>query len=276
MTRLVLAPGIRVLDRGPHQVQLGIAHGSALRLRAEEPVRRALSLLVRGEAGPATPALQRARARLAPVLVDGDALTPDGVAPGDAAAAALADPAGFAERLAARRRTSVAVTGDLGADPRPLLAAAGVGVAAEGSSADAVLVLSAGEPDRAVLDVLVRGDVAHLLVRAVEGSLVVGPLVVPGRTPCLRCLDAHHATDDPLYPALVAIHHRAERRDGVAEPLDSALVSLAVAWAVRDLVSHLDGEPASTWSATVHLGPRLADLTMVRWLRHPDCGCVWL
>lgn len=272
--RLVLAPGLRVLDRGRHQLQIGVAT-QPLRLPATEDLRRALGYLDRGEAPPDDPGVRRSLAALAPVVVDADALAPTGVAPGDAAAAAAADPAGFAERLAVRRTRSVVVLGDLGPDPRPLLQAAGLGSAAKPATADAVLLLSVGEPDRARLDALVRHGTPHVLVRAVEGVLTVGPLVVPGLTACLRCLDAHHATEDPLYPALVSVHHRAGRHDGVVEPVDSALATLAVAWAVRDLVSHLDGEPAATWSATVRFGPDLAELTQVQWLRHPDCGCIW-
>ncbi|MBO9521612.1 MAG: hypothetical protein J7518_08755 [Nocardioidaceae bacterium] len=273
MTRLVLAPGLRVLDRGPWDVQIGITPGAALRVPAGPAVRRALDLLEAGETVPGDLA-----PALAPALVDADALAPEGVDPRDAAAAALHDPAGFAWRLHGRRAARVLVLGDLGhpgTDPRPLLTAAGVGLAAASEPPDAVLLLATEEPDRALLDPLVRDEVPHLLVRAVEGTVVVGPLVEPGRTACLRCLDAHHAVDDPLYPALVAVHHRAERQDGVAEPVDGALAVLAVAWAVRDLVTHLDGERAATWSATVHAGPHLADLAAVQWQRHPDCGCRW-
>ncbi len=41
----------------------------------------------------------------------------------------------------------------------------------------------------------------HLMVRLTEGDAVVGPFVVPGRTACLRCLDAHHADGRPTVAA---------------------------------------------------------------------------
>lgn len=273
--RPVLAPGLRVLDRGRRRLQIGIDPEHAREFRATEELRLVLDHLDRGEVPPVVTRVRRALATLAPVLVDADALTPPGVAPGDAAAAALLDPDGYAERLAERADRTVAVLGDLGPDPRPLLRAAGIGIAVDATHADVVLLLSAGEPDRELLDPLVRDRIEHLLVRAIDGHLVIGPLVSPGRTACVRCLDAHRAADDPLYPALASVHHRARRHDGVAEPIDSALATLAIAWAVRDVVSHLDGEPASTWSATVRCGPGLTGLTQVQWLRHPECSCSW-
>lgn len=276
MNRLALAPGLRVLDRGRDQLQIGIDPARSLRLPTSDGLRRALGFLDRGEVPPKSKDVRRALSALRPVLVDADALAPDGVAPGDAAAAASADPRGFAHRLAVRRTRSVAIVGDLGPDPRPLLRAAGLGIASSPRGADAVLVLGTGEPDRGQLDSFVRAGTVHLPVRAVDGLTIVGPLVDPGRTACVRCVDAHYAADDPLYPGLASLHHRVPRHDGVVEPVDTALATLAVAWAVRDLVSHLDGDPAATWSATVRCGPGMADLSVLQWLRHPDCGCIWV
>ena len=48
--------------------------------------------------------------------------------------------------------------------------------------------------------VLVRAGVTHLLVRVVETTAIVGPLVVPGRTSCLRCHDLHRTDRDPAWP----------------------------------------------------------------------------
>ncbi|MGO4256974.1 hypothetical protein, partial [Marmoricola sp. RAF53] len=90
MSRPALAPGLRVQARGPEEIQVGLEPGTRLRVRATAAVRRALAALDRGEA-PA-PGDRAALGVLAPVLVDADALAPTGIAPGDAAAAALADP----------------------------------------------------------------------------------------------------------------------------------------------------------------------------------------
>lgn len=284
-TRPVLAPGLRVLRRSRALLQIGLAPERRLLLADTEPVRRTLGHLLRGEAVPSDPETADVLATLAPVLVDGATLVTPDVAPGDVAAAAVRDPAHYPDRLRHRERTSVSVSGTFGdaADPRPLLRAAGLRVTDSGThdpraTRSAALLLRTGEVDRAELDPLVRAGVPHLLVRLVEDTAVVGPFVEPGRTACLRCLDAHRAVDDPLAAGLATQHAlaRADRADGVAEPVDTALAALAVAWATRDLVTHAEDERPSTWSTTVTLTATLTPVTQTQWLRHPACGCCWL
>jgi bacteriocin biosynthesis cyclodehydratase domain-containing protein len=281
MTRLVLAPGLRVLRRSRSVLQVGLAPAHRVLLPDTEPVRRTLAALLRGDVAPEGAGTEQVLDALAPVLVDAEQLVVPGITERDVAAAALADCATFADRLAARRRTPVTVSGTLGdVDPGPLLDAAGVRVtdAPDPAPPALVLVLSVGEIDRAELDPWVRAGVPHLPVRMVEGTAVVGPFVEPGRTACVRCLDAHAEEADPRHAVLTLDHSRAatDRTDGVAEPVDTALATIAVAWAVRDAITHLDGERPSTWSATVQLGARLSTVTQAQWLRHPACGCTWL
>lgn len=279
--RLVLAPGVRVLRRSRTVLQVGLAAQRRVLLADTEPVRRTLDGLLRGDLPPGDPASGAVLEQLAPLLVDAGGLVVPGVASGDVAAAALLDPRGYRDRLAARQRSRVAVQGVLGdVDPVPLLEAAGLGLSGDTRPdlPDVVLVLSVGELDRDQVDRWVRAGVAHLVVRIVEGDVLVGPFVEPGRTACLRCLDAHRSEDDPRAPVLVAAHARAsgQRHDGVADPVDTALATLGLSWAVRDLVSHLEGARPSTWSSTVELSATLSSVTQVEWRRHPACGCSWL
>jgi bacteriocin biosynthesis cyclodehydratase domain-containing protein len=281
-SRPALAPGLRVLERGRDRVQIGLSTGHRQLFDVDPGMRRVLAALDRGEAVPTDPRSRAAVARLHPVLFAADHLAPSGVAPGDAAALALRDRLGYADRLERRRSTRLLVHDDLAGpvDPVVLLEAAGFSAVARNPAGtarpDAALVLVTAEPDRSLLDPWIRDGTPHLLVRAVEGELVVGPLVVPGATACLRCIDAHHAVDDPLYPVLVTRHHAAARSDGIAEPVDSALAAIAIGWAVRDLTGHLDGEEVTTWSSTVRFGPEPGEVSVITWLRDPGCGCAWL
>lgn len=132
------------------------------------------------------------------------------------------------------------------------------------------LVVHVGaEPARDALDPLVRADRAHLLLTAVAGRVRVGPLVVPGATACLRCVDEHHTDRDPRHP-LVVHHHLGHDPADRPPPGDLAL---GLAWAARDAGSFLAERRPPTWSATVELtgdGP-----VTHRWTRHPRCGCAW-
>ena len=51
---------------------------------------------------------------------------------------------------------------------------------------------------------LTRDLMPHLAVTASEAIGVVGPLVVPGSTACLRCLDFFRAGSDPAWPLILA------------------------------------------------------------------------
>lgn len=244
-----------------------------------EPVRRTLDHLLRGEPPPEDADTREVLAALAPVLVDATGLVAPDLADGDLAAVALLDPSGYRARVEARRRSAVVVTGALpGVDPRPLLTAAGLRVVAADEAPTVALVLAVGEVDRDELDPWVRTGRPHLVLRLLEGTAVLGPFVEPARTACLRCLDAHQADEVHRAAVLAAAHAHAARRrsDGVAEPVDSALATLAVAWAVRDLVTHAEGERPSTWSTTVQLSATLSSVTQAEWRRHPACGCNWL
>ena len=123
-----------------------------------------------------------------------------------------------------------------------------------------------------------RADRPHLLVALVDGIVRVGPFVVPGRTACLRCIDAHHTERDPRR-SLVLHQYAASRapRIGVPDPVPHDLLDLALVWAVRDLVAWIDGRRPRCWSATVRVEPDL-ELAVTPWpatraAAAPGAGC---
>jgi hypothetical protein len=66
------------------------------------------------------------------------------------------------------------------------------------------LAVLTGRPDPLLVAELMRDQVPHLAVLAEEAIGVVGPLVRPRRTACLRCLDLSKAARDPAWPTLLA------------------------------------------------------------------------
>jgi hypothetical protein len=154
------------------------------------------------------------------------------------------------------------------AEAERVLRVAGV-VPVHADRADLSVVVATGEPPRDVVDDHVRAGRPHLLVGAGPRGYRVGPLVVPGVTACLRCVDAHLAEHDPRRG--VVVEQLAGRTTAPDEP---SLEALAVAWAVRDALRYLAGACPSTWSATVDLDLEL-DPRRREWARHPHCGCAW-
>jgi bacteriocin biosynthesis cyclodehydratase domain-containing protein len=133
------------------------------------------------------------------------------------------------------------------------------------------VVAGPGEPRRATSDRLVRDDVVHVWVAAFPDRVRIGPLVAPGRSACLRCVDAHLGDRDVRRATVL---HQVEQLPPPVFRADPSLLQLAAAWVIRDVVRALDGARPSLFSATVTV---TADLEVVRreWSRHPHCGCAW-
>ena len=294
--RPILRPGSHVLRRNDHELQIGLDPDLAVVLPEADEVRSCLSLMRRS-----AQATEYADAETLDVLtangliLDGSALMP--LIPSCSAdqpvvsrndVAALARSAGdqAAGLIAARRAFKVDVvpfgnglSHQLAGNLRRLLAGVGVRAAGPSHRSTAVVALvGVGEPERELVDGAMRAGVPHLIVRLTEGAATVGPFVVPGETACLRCIDAYHTDADPAWPLLIAQYASMtshDRADGVPEPVDNLIATIALAWAARDLTSYAEGRPPSTWSTTIRFDPHLASLRTQAWQRHPACGCGW-
>jgi bacteriocin biosynthesis cyclodehydratase domain-containing protein len=113
-------------------------------------------------------------------------------------------------------------------------------------------------------------DVPYLAVSLGVDSGVVGPLVLPGLTSCLRCADLHRRDRDPAWPAL-AVQLTVERRYG---PVSAAAVATIVAGvAAQQVLAFLDGDEPAALEGTIEL--HLPDWRLRRrsWPPHPECGC---
>jgi bacteriocin biosynthesis cyclodehydratase domain-containing protein len=111
-----------------------------------------------------------------------------------------------------------------------------------------------------------------------ETTGVVGPLVVPGRTACLRCLDLTRAERDAAWPRLAA--QLAVRRERQADPCDVVLAALVAAQAAAQALSFLDraavgGTLPATANGTLEVAMRDWRWRRRSWSPHPACGCRW-
>ncbi len=192
------------------------------------------------------------------------------------ASLAYRDSDGGARFLARRRTAVVVIEGDrhIGRGIARILRAAGVtGIRPELSrSGRADLVILVGRPPRALPDRLVRERTAHLAVSAGEAIGVVGPLVVPGQTACLRCLDHARAASDPAWPLILA-QLDARRPDPPA--CDAVLTAAVAAQAAAQALIAIDTSPANSGAAGGTLELVLPDWRWRRrvWAPHPACTC---
>lgn len=275
---LALRPGTPVMSRSPDVLQVGL-ESPTLRVPDLPPVRRLLDLLGRPGGTPSPADLADPAAEVL------DRLTRAGLVLLIPPAGRVTDPVEVVLRAqfgpdAARRRARRADHGvAVRADPVSELVLASllerVGlrrVPVCDLDAAAHLVVTTGPLDREVLDPLVRGSVPHLVVSGAAAGRRVGPFVEPGRTACLRCVDAHESLRDPRLALLVAQAARSATER--PPPVDPVLDQIALGWAVRDLARYIEGDEPSTWSATLDVGPG-GEPAVTRWGRHPDCGCAW-
>ncbi|MFL6004249.1 MAG: TOMM precursor leader peptide-binding protein [Nocardioides sp.] len=271
-----LRPGLRAVRRDGRHLQVGLDPDDRLVLPDTESTRRLLADLEAAR----RPALEESAVRgwcrelmERGLVVDADAVDRAlrGSVPRSSALSAFATAGPSAStRLAARSAARAAVGA---AEPWRTatvraMSAAGLAVAGPGDRAVVHLVVN---PDEGLLDELMRTSEPHLVVSAVAGRITLGPFVSPGRTACSRCVTAHRCDRDPGH-ATVREQHTVAPDDLV--PADPLLVQLATAWAVRDLVSYVEGDRPATWSSTIAVDQGLA-LDRQRWLRHPGCGCSW-
>ena len=139
-----------------------------------------------------------------------------------------------------------------------------------GAAADLVVLARAWGASDPLVEEIHRSGVPHL-VAAVRGQTgVVGPLVVPGATSCLRCADLHRSDADPRWPRLAA------QLTATDPPASGATVTclLTAATAALQVLAYLDGTGSpGTLDATIELRPPEHAPRLRRWPAHPACRC---
>jgi bacteriocin biosynthesis cyclodehydratase domain-containing protein len=113
-------------------------------------------------------------------------------------------------------------------------------------------------------------DRAHLPVQLGADHGTVGPLVIPGLTACLRCVELHRRDRDPAWPTLSLQLGMQGRR---AQPSDVAVATVVAGVAALQALAYLDGDRPDSIDGTIEL--HLPDWRLRRrsWPLHPDCGC---
>jgi hypothetical protein len=119
---------------------------------------------------------------------------------------------------------------------------------------------------------LVTGGVAHLTATASEAIGVVGPLVVPGQTACLSCVDMARTDRDPAWPLILAqVSGRTAHPPACAAVLAAAVAAQAATQALAFV------DQAATAGAVINgtLEFVLPDWQWHRrsWAPHPRCRC---
>jgi bacteriocin biosynthesis cyclodehydratase domain-containing protein len=135
------------------------------------------------------------------------------------------------------------------------------------------LVILADSHRRELPATLAQNLVPHLAVSASEAIGVVGPLVLPGQSACLRCLDLTRAERDPAWPLILA---QLSAQAGADPPgCDTVLATTVAAQAVAQALAFIDqdGQAPAVTNGTLELVLPGWQWRRRTWQPHPQCGC---
>lgn len=132
--------------------------------------------------------------------------------------------------------------------------------------------------DPRVVRALHHARIPHLPVRVRDGTGLVGPLVIPGLTSCLRCADLYRSDRDAAWPAVASQLRDAVGTADRATVLATAALALNQVDRVIRAVHETDdprhaGEPPPTLDTTLEFDVHTGSMVSRRWTRHPRCEC---
>ncbi len=139
---------------------------------------------------------------------------------------------------------------------------------ATGARPDLVLVVGPAPVAPGRVQPLRARGIRHLVVAIAEASAVLGPLVTPGRSPCLECLDRQRADRDAGWPAALEGLAVGAPEAVACEP---TLAALATGLAVAVTVAALQGQCPG--GVTLEVGLPWPRVVQRQWSAHPACGC---
>lgn len=109
----------------------------------------------------------------------------------------------------------------------------------------------------------------HLVISCEPDGIVIGPLVLPGRSACTRCIALRKVDADPHWGVIemARLHRRT---------IPSALAAhVAAAQATVHALAFIDTGRSAAIDATLHVSLDDGFVRPRQWSAHPLCGCHW-
>jgi bacteriocin biosynthesis cyclodehydratase domain-containing protein len=128
------------------------------------------------------------------------------------------------------------------------------------------------EPARELADLAMHAGLPHVWAYMRDLVGVIGPFVVPGRTACLRCVDAARTEADPAWPTLLQSAAAKPLRVAACDDVHAALVA---AWATSEVALWASDVRPQTCGRVVEVPMGCGPADAVIFEPHPACGCGW-
>ncbi len=167
---------------------------------------------------------------------------------------------------------SAARTATARTPPRPKAGNRKAGAAAPSGQALPDLTVLVGQPDPELSAALMGDRTPHLVASASEAIGAVGPMVVPGRTACLRCLDLHRTDRDAAWPLILA---QLAGRQPIPLACDAPLAAAVAAQAAFQALAFVDNAvaPDAVTNGTLELVLPAWQWRRRTWPPHQRCSC---
>ena len=134
------------------------------------------------------------------------------------------------------------------------------------------LTIIIGAPDPAKINTLLSSNLPHLFISALDATTIrIGPLVIPGKSPCLRCLELSQLKISPLLNQI-----NQARSFAPVQQLNIAATSQIAGMIAQSVLNYLDtgiSELIGTQILVDTAEP--CNPQHIAYAINPACGCAW-
>lgn len=182
-------------------------------------------------------------------------------------------PTGFPSQLIGRPRID-AVRSMLAASPNKCLISSGKKLTEKQlEKIDCAILIAQQVIEPRRYSAWMNRDVPHLSIVFDAESVSISPMVIPGQTACLFCLENMRTDENPNWPVLATQLFSSTKRFD-----DSASQLFAAGVAVQKILARLDLVAGFEFSAENLIGYKLilktGEITEFQWSKHQACQCV--
>lgn len=135
-----------------------------------------------------------------------------------------------------------------------------------------VLNIAIGKVKNSDLQSWVSENLVHLIVRIGLGpNVIIGPLVLPGKTPCFNCVLLAEEESSLVWQGL----HFADQVE-LNYSLTASALNLISGMLSLSIAQFADTNCSSLLGGAVIVDPNNPfELQTLKYPRHPNCGCAW-
>jgi hypothetical protein len=143
---------------------------------------------------------------------------------------------------------------------------------AKNSTANKFLTIIFGAPDPAKINTLLSYNLPHLFISALDATTMrIGPLVIPGKSPCFRCIELDQFEQSPLLNQI-----NQARSFASAQQLNIAATAQFAGMIAQSILNYLDTGVSELIGTQILLDTaHPCNPQHIAYAINPACGCNW-